>query len=361
VAGGDVVALCALTIHDCSGSICAMTRGPRLDAPGALHHVMVRGIERCKIFRSNKDREDLVGRLADILSATGTRVYAWCLLPNHFHLLVRTGKVGISRVMRRLLTGYAVSFNRRHKRVGHLFQNRFKSILAEEQPYFLQLVRYIHLNPVRVGLAKGREGLDGYRWAGHSALVGSIDRPWQDTDYVLRQFAGSAGMARRLYRQFVTQGVEEGRRPDLVGGGLIRSIGGREHLAELRRGRERWAYDERVLGSSRFVVELLEEHEQRCAEKEVLRRRRGPGLARLLEVVGDRLRLTTRELTSGTRRRDVVRARQLIAYVATSDLGCTAEEVARVLGVSRSSVSRGVGEGRALAEEMCWDVHELLQ
>ena len=126
----------------------------RRQAPGALHHVMIRGIERREIFQDDKDRESFLDRLGGILLESSTPCYAWSLLNNHAHLLLRTGQIPISRVMRKLLTGYAVTFNRRYHRHGHLFQNRYNSILCEEDAYLQELVRYIHLNPLRAGLVK---------------------------------------------------------------------------------------------------------------------------------------------------------------------------------------------------------------
>ena len=115
----------------------------RLDAPGVLHHIIIRGIERRKIFRDNKDRDNFIDRLSDLLPATQTTCYAWAFIPNHAHFLFRSsGK--ISTLMRRLLTGYAIYFNRRHRRHGQLFQNRYKSIGCQEDMYFRELVRYIH-------------------------------------------------------------------------------------------------------------------------------------------------------------------------------------------------------------------------
>jgi putative transposase len=113
-----------------------MSRKSRIDAPGALHHVIARGIDRQAIFSDDTDRSGFLGRLGDILVDTKTACYAWALIPNHFNLLLRAGATPISAVMRRLLTGYAVSYNRRHRRYGHLFQNRYKSILCEEDPLF---------------------------------------------------------------------------------------------------------------------------------------------------------------------------------------------------------------------------------
>ena len=129
-----------------------MPRKARLDASGALHHIIVRGIERRKIFRDDSDRDNFLNRIGGILRDSQTRCFAWALMPNHFHLLLRTGPVPVSNVMRRLLTGYAVSFNLRHRRSGHLLQNRYKSILCQEDAYLLELVRYIHLNPLRAKL-----------------------------------------------------------------------------------------------------------------------------------------------------------------------------------------------------------------
>ena len=144
-----------------------MPRAPRLDAPGALHHVRVRGIERGLIFRDDDDRADFVSRMQNLArSAGGPAVYAWSLLSNHAHLLVRTRQRSISSYMGSLLTGYAVDFNTRYQRSGYLFQNRFKSTLVEEESYFLELVRYIHLNPVRAGLVADVAALETYPWPG---------------------------------------------------------------------------------------------------------------------------------------------------------------------------------------------------
>jgi REP element-mobilizing transposase RayT len=121
-----------------------MPRKSRIDAPGALHHIIARGIDRGLIFRDEVDRDRFLERLGTLLSETRTACYAWALLPNHFHLLVRAGAVPVAGLMRRLLTGHAIVFNRRHRRWGHLFQNRYKSILCQEEPYFLEKAKRPH-------------------------------------------------------------------------------------------------------------------------------------------------------------------------------------------------------------------------
>ena len=125
-----------------------MPRQARLDAPGTLHHVMLRGIERRVIVADDADRHEFVRRLGASAMQSRTSVYGWALLTNHAHLLLRSGPDGLPRLMRRFLTGYAQAYNRRHQRHGHLFQNRYKSIVCEEARYFVELLRYIHLNPL---------------------------------------------------------------------------------------------------------------------------------------------------------------------------------------------------------------------
>jgi len=109
-----------------------MPRLARLDAPGVLHHIIIRGIERRKIFRDDQDKDNLIDRLSILLPETKTSCYAWALMSNHAHFLIRSGKAGISTLMRRLLTGYAIYFNRKYRRHGQLFQNRYKSIICQE-------------------------------------------------------------------------------------------------------------------------------------------------------------------------------------------------------------------------------------
>jgi REP element-mobilizing transposase RayT len=122
-----------------------MPRLARLDTPGILHHVMGRGIERKEIFFNDTDRTDFIDRLAALCEEGAMDVYAWVLMPNHFHLLCKTNNRPLSSSMRKILTGYVVNFNRRHRRYGHLFQNRYKSIVCQEDRYLKELVRYIHL------------------------------------------------------------------------------------------------------------------------------------------------------------------------------------------------------------------------
>lgn len=263
-----------------------MPRRARIDAPVALQHIIIRGIERKAIFRGDQDRQGFVDRLGHVLFDTSTPCFAWVLLSNHAHFLLRTGVVPIATGMRRLLTGYAQEFNRRYKRHGQLFQNRYKSVLCEEDPYLLELVRYIHLNPIRAGIVENLKELRGYRWSGHGALVGRVDQEWQDTDYVLGHFGKGEKEARRAYASFVSKGVKQGRRPDLTGGGLLRSVGGWKALKKLRKEGLRVKGDERMLGGGSFVENVLKQADEQF---EVRTRAIGKGitLAAMMARVAD--------------------------------------------------------------------------
>ena len=212
-----------------------MPRHPRLDASGTVHHIIGRGIAGTKVFSTKKDKTDFLLRVAERCTSDGLIVYAWAVMDTHFHLLVRTGLTSISSAMRRVLTGYAVNYNRRHKRYGHVFQNRFKSVLCEEDPYLLELTRYIHLNPLRAGIVQTMDELDGCPFTGHAALMGLSDRPWQDKDGVLSYFGTTEAEAKANYRAFVEKGMSMGKRPDLTGGGLLRSQGGWANVVSRRR------------------------------------------------------------------------------------------------------------------------------
>ena len=326
-----------------------MPRQARLDAPGVLHHVMVRGIERRALFRDDGDRADFVARLAALVPATGLTVYAWALLPNHAHCLVRTGTRPLPRVMRSLLTGYAGAFNRRHKRVGHLFQNRYKSIVVEEEPYLLELVRYLHLNPLRAGTVTTLPALDRYPWTGHSALLGAVPRPWQATGTILAQFGPSLRRARTAYRAFVAAGIAQGRRPELQGGGLVRSLGGWAAVAHLRRGREGYAGDERILGSSEFVEAL-----RHTLPPSPVERGAAPSVATIIQRVCRSLRIDPSSLQHGGRKPAVSQAREGIAYLCTEVAGHPGRALAPLLGVRPVSVYAAARRG--LAKRGRWDV-----
>jgi putative transposase len=320
-----------------------MPRGPRLDAAGTLHHVIVRGIERRQIFRSDRDREDFLIRLGQVVKEGQASCFAWVLIPNHVHILVRTGATPLARMMRRLLTGYAVSFNLRHQRSGHLFQNRYKSVVCEEDSYLLELIRYIHLNAVRAGLVKTLGELDRHRWSGHSVLMGYESRPWQATEEVLSYFGRRQGAARKKYRQFIVEGVSMGRREELTRG--TRSQGGEKEDAESWR-----RFDSRILGSGMFVEELLAEEEKVIRERMLFRRRRA-NVEEFIDVIGKKFDVTREETVGGSQRQSASKARSVFCYLGTRELGLTGTELARALGLTPAAIHYAVVRGERLLNE----------
>lgn len=321
-----------------------MPRSTRIDAPGVLHHVIGRGIEKRHIFRDDADRDDFLTRLATLVDGEALDVYAWALLPNHFHLVCRTNRLPLSMSMHRLLTGYVVNFNRRHRRHGHLFQNRFKSIVCQEERYLKELVRYIHLNPLRSGLVSDLSALAAYPFSGHAALAGNRRRVWQDTDRVLSLFGKHPPSARRAYHKFIAAGMSMGRKPELVGGGLVRSLGGWSEVRALRRRGERSAHDQRILGDGEFVDTIVDQMEERVRQNLRLSQSK-PEIGCVCRHVCDAYEVSAGELCSGSRRRPVVRARGALAWVAVKELGYSGADVARYLGVSTSCITRSVATG----------------
>ncbi len=316
-----------------------MPRQARLDAPGTLHHVIGRGIGGVKIFRTSEDRQDFVTRLGELGEEGAWQVYAWALLDNHFHLLVRTGTQSLAQSMRRLLTGYVVNFNRRYRRYGHLFQNRYKSIVVEEEPYLLELTRYIHLNPVRAGVVSTMKELRQYPWTGHATLMGQQPRTWQEVGAIMGQFGNRKREARLRYERFVAAGLPLGKRPELVGGGLVRSLGGWSEVISLRRTGERSAADARILGSGDFVEQMLAQAEARVRAT-LGWRGRIPTLAVLADKIAHGEAVDPARLCGRDRRKDTVRARRMFCQVAVKRLGYAGAVVARFLGVTTSLVNR---------------------
>jgi REP element-mobilizing transposase RayT len=268
-----------------------MARRPRDDAPGALHHVMVRGIDRRPIFLDDADREDFVGRLSRLVPELGFRCFAWALMPNHVHLVVRSGPARISRLMSRLGTGYARRFNQRHDRVGHLFQNRFRSRLASDDADLMGLVLYVTRNPLEASLVPDGAALERFPWCGLGALLGLREpHAFEAVAETLALFDVDPALARHRVRSRLGS---EG--PDAVGCAPA--------PAEPRTPRA-------------FQAPFVE----------------------LLRDVCARFGVTPEDLCSRRRSRCLAAARTELARRSISQLGLTGAEVARRLGVSKAAI-----------------------
>ncbi len=318
-----------------------MPRKARLDVPGALHHIMVRGINKANIFDDDEDKTKFLDRLGQNLIEGKSSVYAWALMDNHVHILFKSGKEGISTVMRKLLTWYAQYFNRKHRRTGHLFENRYKSILCDEDNYLLALIRYIHLNPIRAKIVTTLEQLDRYPWSGHRTLIGKTKQSWMDVDHVLSEFGATRRKAVNSYRRFVQEGLSQGRLPELTGGGLIRSKGGWSQVLSARRSGQKEEFDERILGGGDFVNAVLKEAEEKT-NRQLKLRRSGKTIDKIIEEECKKVRVSANELKGGGRRRKVSTLRATIAKRGLDELGLSMAEIARHVGVTTSSIAKAV-------------------
>lgn len=218
-----------------------MARPLRITYPGAYYHVTSRGNEQKDVFKSQRDREKFLGYLASSTERYGAVIHAYCLLSNHYHLLLETPEGNLSQIMRHINGAYTSYFNVKRKRSGHLFQGRFKAILVEVDEYALELSRYIHLNPVRVGMVTRPEE---YRWSSYNSYIGQGGAfTWLKMEAILDYFSSSAKEARQKYRSFVE---------DLLG---------KEYESPLKN-----TFGAAVLGSAEFIEMVTKEH---LAEKEI--------------------------------------------------------------------------------------------
>ena len=212
-----------------------MARPLRIVYPGAYYHVTSRGNEQKDVFKSRRDREKFLEYLASATERYGAAIHAYCLMSNHYHLLLETPEGNLSQIMRHINGAYTTYFNIKRKRAGHLFQGRFKAILVEADEYAVELSRYIHLNPVRVGMA-GKPG--EYPWSSFQSYIGqSKVQDWLKTDFILGYFSKNKADAWKIYRIFVE------------------ALIGKEYDSPLLA-----AIGTAVLGSTEFVESVIETH-----------------------------------------------------------------------------------------------------
>ena len=252
-----------------------MARPLRVEFSGAIYHLTSRGNARQKVFFTDTDRELFLDTLSQVVSRYGWICHAYCLMANHYHLLVETPKANLSLGMRQLNGMYTQSFNRRHNRVGHLFQGRFKAILVEKESYLLELCRYIVLNPVRV---KGKGEIGGWKWSSYRATAGLASVPeFLSTDWILEQFGKKRAKAQKQYRAFVREGLENRPWEELKGqiylgseAFIERHSPGNQELKEIPRVQLKAVKPslERIFAKSgkRAIVQAYKEHGYRLQE-----------------------------------------------------------------------------------------------
>jgi putative transposase len=287
-----------------------MARPLRLEFPGAMYHVIARGNERKSIYRDDEDRQRYLDRLAFYREKFSFQLLAYCLMDNHVHLAIETGKAPLSRIMAGLQSSYTQYFNWRHARVGHLFQGRYKAFLVEEDPYGLALIRYIHENPVR---AKAVERAEDYAWSSDRYYRRGKGPEWLDLDRMLRMLGTRRSAAVREYRRLMRDAVAEPYEETATWGQVIK-------------------------GDEAFAQRVL----QRVGEPAAIRKALAiEGVAR---EVGLSERLTVAAMRSASRARAESRGCLLTALVARDVGGISIAKTARYFGRDASGMVRGVAK-----------------
>jgi REP element-mobilizing transposase RayT len=289
---------------------------------------MGRSVPRTDLFLDDRDRNAMVQLLKRYIRETGCRCYAWALMRNHYHLLLRTGELELWRTMKPLNMRYAQYHAKRYGRRGPLFGDRYKSIVTQDQNYVQELVRYVHLNPLRAGVCRSLRVLDSYRWTGHSVLMGRQPNLFQDTRAVLARFGSRAAGARQAYRDFLQDGLSSDE-----------ETGCEQAVRSSNRGRERGRSAQRwVIGDPEFVAKVMSDAEARRLRVSRLERE-GRDLAWLAAKVCRGVKISPHELAVRHRGGPISDARQEFCFVCTREYGVRATDVAAYLGISPGAVS----------------------
>lgn len=317
-----------------------MPRKRRITIPGVLHHIMARGIEGRNIFNTDGDRQIFLDLLQKGIAATGYRCYAWVLLPNHYHLLLRTSEKPLSELMRKLNSNYAIYYNKKYNRRGYLFQDRYKSIATQDQGYIEELIRYIHLNPVRSGICKTVKPLDSYKWCGHSMLMGHRNFSFQHVDEILLRFGKTRISAQQHYRKFIEKGLKE-EETDSYLQKIRMSNTDKENIHD---------YGCWVIGDKEFVKQALSS--QKARELRISKYiKAGWNLDRLMSFVSEEMRIDREELLKRGRGCLRSESRKIFAYLGYRVLGFTVASISRYLNISGPAVSQSLKEGEKIAKK----------
>ncbi len=304
-----------------------MPREARLDIAGLTYHITCRGIERKAIFIDEGDYRYFMRTLCRVVAEEVDALYAFCLMPNHVHLLIKP-RTALATCMRRLLTSYAVYFNKRYKRAGHLFQNRYASALVQSGPYFLELIRYIHLNPVRAGVVSGIDSLTSYRYTGYSALMGRKSTVPLAAADVLLCFANNKRHARLLLKAFMYEGISK----EHTGSDTSSHLKAQTIADEVNDSRASMI-DKRILGDSSFADEVLRKIEEK--RDPVAQETR---LKKLIEISALYFGISTHDLCSATKNRRIAKARAATIFCGAKRYLLPPKMLADALGVKPSTV-----------------------
>jgi putative transposase len=321
-----------------------MGRRMRFDWKGCLHHVMARGIDGRSVFSSLNDKIDLTARLSALITETNFKVYAWAIMPNHIHLLLRTADIPVSHLMHRLLTGYAVCYNKRNDRTGYVFQSRFKSILVQEESYFLELVRYIHLNPLKAGIVDGFESLEHYGWCGHGSVTGHHKIQWHDRSYVLSRFGINSKDQIKKYLGFIKDKSANKETDLFISGNFILGKHGITTPANSNNCNS-WVNNCRILGTKEFALKVMMKLKSNGQWPVRDREDIHDNISRILLFVQDTWGISLNQMRGSARNTAISDARALVAWICSYHLGLSNTDNASLLGLSRTGIAKAIKRG----------------
>lgn len=290
-----------------------MARKPRIEFPGAFYHIITRGNRQQDIFEDHFDRKEYIDRLKKYQEKYQSILYAYVLMNNHTHLLMETGPVSLSKIMQTFQSSYTQYYNSRHKKIGHLFQGRYKAILCDKDSYLLELVRYIHLNPVRAKLVTDPKE---YEWSSHRIYLGLEKNTLIDINLVLAIFGKKIGKARKRYESFILEKADMGQRKDFYK-----------------------TTDQCILGDDKFIEEIKKRtsHELGKETKKI-----HLTMSELIDRVATQMDVSDRDIPSSSKRRSASEARSIVAFLGKEYCGYKGKEIADYLGVDQSTVANSI-------------------
>ena len=290
-----------------------MARKPRIHFPGAVYHVILRGNGGQDIFYSEEDRFRLYLLLQEGIERFGHRIHAFCLMTNHIHMAIQVRDIALSKIIQNMSFRYTRYINKKQQRIGHLFQGRYKALLIDADSYLLELVRYIHNNPLRAGLVQVPED---YQWSSHRVYIDKESIPWVSTDWILSQFAKHGKKDRKWFHEFCLKGNHE------------------EHRQEFHQG----TFEGRILGDDRFSENALSRAEERFPST--------LSVEQLITLVCKKYKIDEQAIVAPGKQQPAAEARAVVSYLVQDAEKLSMTELGKYLRRDIAALSRAAGRLR---------------
>jgi REP element-mobilizing transposase RayT len=302
-----------------------MARKTRIEFPGAFYHVLARGNNKQKIFKDNQDYKVYITRLSRYHERYKCILYAYALMPNHIHLLLETGTIPLSKIMQGLQQSYTSYFHKKYISVGHVFQARYKAILCQREAYLLELVRYIHLNPVRAALVEEPED---YLWSSHHVYIGYISQPFVEKSFIFSVLSDKESVAERIYKQFIRDGMDKGHQKSFYNVIDQRFLGNSEFVERARR-----MIKNKDLNGNLNTKQVINVHRDLVHFKKKT-------LSEILKAVTEITGVPPDSIISSSRERRISHIRSLFVFLAVRHAGISNRYIAEFLGRDISNITR---------------------